>query len=445
MRRGPKAEPSRFRPGPRASGDRRPPASARAAPARAAPARAAHDAPRAPRPPLRSRFGLPTVELPAGLGEQLALGHPWIYRNHVPPGLELPNGSWVQVRAGRTEAYALWDKSSPIALRVFSRQAPPDAAWFRERVAEAVRLRAPLRAASTNAVRLLYGEGDGIPGLTVDLYDRYAVVVTYADSVDTLLPWVLAALREQVELEGVLQRRRAPAEASERSELLSGREPPRPLRVEEHGVAFLADLHAGQKTGLFLDHRENRAYVRNVAAGLRVLNLFAYTGGFSLFAALGGAKSVTSVDIAPAAIAASRENFRVNGLPEGLHEPVVADVFQYLESARRDGKHFDLVICDPPNFASSQSKQYAALRAYARLNALGLSLVEPGGLYAAASCTAQVSPEAFRHTLAQAAERAAVRLQIIHDVGQPADHPIFVGHPEGRYLKFVVARVLGTV
>jgi 23S rRNA (cytosine1962-C5)-methyltransferase len=104
-----------------------------------------------------------------------------------------------------------------------------------------------------------------------------------------------------------------------------------------------------------------------------------------------------------------------------------------------------LIVCDPPSFASSQSKQYAALRAYVRLNALGLSLVEPGGLYAAASCTAQVSPEAFRHTLAQAAERARVRLQIIHDMGQPVDHPIFVGHPEGRYLKFVVARVLGPV
>jgi 23S rRNA (cytosine1962-C5)-methyltransferase len=270
-------------------------------------------------------------------------------------------------------------------------------------------------------------------------------VVTYADSVDTLLPQVLPALREQLELDGILQRRRAPAETNERTVLLEGREPPRPLLVREHGVAFFADLFVGQKTGLFLDHRENRAYVRSVARGRRVLNLFAYTGGFSLAAALGGAKSVTSVDIAPAAIAAARENFRENRLPEAVHEPVVADVFAYLEAARRDGKRFDLIVCDPPTFASSQSKQYAALRAYVRLNALGLSLVEPGGLYAAASCTAQVSPDAFRHTLAQAAERAGVRLQLIHDVGQPADHPIFIGHPEGRYLKFVVARVLGPV
>jgi 23S rRNA (cytosine1962-C5)-methyltransferase len=227
--------------------------------------------------------------------------------------------------------------------------------------------------------------------------------------------------------------------------LLEGREPPRSLLVTEYGVRFLADLYAGQKTGLFLDHRENRVYVRGQAQGRSVLNLFAYTGGFSLLAALGGARSVTSVDIAPAAIAAAAENFRQNGLPAALHEGVVGDVFDYLETARKKGKRFDLVVCDPPSFASSQSKQFAALRAYARLNALGLSLVEPGGLYAAASCTAQVSPEAFRLTLAQAAARAGVRLQIVHDVGQPADHPIFIGHPEGRYLKFVVARVLGPV
>lgn len=383
--------------------------------------------------------------MPPSLAEQLALGHPWVYRNHVPEGVDLPSGSWVHVRAGRTEAYALWDRDSPIALRIFSRQRAPDAAFFRARIADALALRAPLRESGTTAFRLLYGEGDGVPGLTVDVYDRYAVIVTYADSVDTLVPEVVRALGEQLELDGILQRRRVPADASERAVLLAGREPPRPLLVLEHGVRFLADLYSGQKTGLFLDHRENRAYVRGIAHGRRVLNLFAYSGGFSVAAALGGAKSVTSVDIAPAAIAAARENFRENGLSAERHEAVVADVFAYLEAARREGKRFDLIVCDPPSFASSQSKQYAALRAYARLNALGLSLVEPGGWYAAASCTAQVSPEAFRHTLAQAAERACSRLQIIHDVGQPADHPIFIGHPEGRYLKFVVARVLPAV
>jgi 23S rRNA (cytosine1962-C5)-methyltransferase len=389
------------------------------------------------------RFGLPSLVLPTSLSDQLALGHPWIYRDHVPQDLDLPSGSWVHVRAGSSEAYALWDRTSPIALRVFSRHGPPDAAWFRKRVSEALALRAPLRAGSTNAFRVLYGEGDGVPGLTVDLYDRHAVLVTYADSVDTLVPDVVRELKRELSLDGVLQRRRGAGEGADRVVLLDGREPPRPLIVSEHGVRFVADLYAGQKTGLFLDHRENRAYVRSVARGADVLNLFAYTGGFSVYAALGGARRVTSVDIAPAAIAAARENFAENGVAAELHEAVAADVFAYLEKARREARRFDLVICDPPSFASSQSKQYAALRAYARLNALGLSLLSEGGLYAAASCTAQVSPEAFRHTLAQAAARAGVRLQIIHDVGQPVDHPIFVGHPEGRYLKFVVGRVLG--
>ncbi|HET9932997.1 MAG TPA: class I SAM-dependent rRNA methyltransferase, partial [Polyangiaceae bacterium] len=134
--------------------------------------------------------------------------------------------------------------------------------------------------------------------------------------------------------------------------------------------------------------------------------------------------------------------FELNQLSGATHEAVTSDVFEYLEGARQRGREFDLIICDPPSFAAAKEKQYAALRAYAKLNALGFSVVAPGGLYAAASCTAQVSPEAFRATLAQAAERAGVRFQIIHDVGQPVDHPVFAGHPEGRYLKFVVGRVL---
>lgn len=274
MRRGPKAGPSRFRAGPRATAD----ASRSHGVPKQHEARSRARAPAAsPVPARRERSynGLPSLDLPENLAEQISLGHPWIYRNHVPRDLSLPNGSWVHVRAGKTEAYALWDQSSPIALRVFSRQQAPDASWLRARVLEALALRAPIRAASTTAYRLLYGEGDGLPGLTLDIYDRYAVVVTYADSVDTLLPDVLRAVREQLELDGVVQRRRAPGEGGERAVLLAGKEPPRPLLVTEHDVRFLADLYAGQKTGLFLDHRENRAYVRGVARDLSVLNLFA--------------------------------------------------------------------------------------------------------------------------------------------------------------------------
>jgi 23S rRNA (cytosine1962-C5)-methyltransferase len=154
---------------------------------------------------------------------------------------------------------------------------------------------------------------------------------------------------------------------------------------------------------------------------------------------------VTSVDIAPQAIRAAVDNFTLNSLAPELHEPVVADVFEYLERLRRSERRFDLIVCDPPSFAGSQKKQFAALRAYTKLHALVLGCVAPGGLYAAASCTSQVSPEAFRHTLAQAAARERVSFQIVHDIGQPIDHPVCAGHPEGRYLKFVMGRVLRQV
>ncbi len=388
---------------------------------------------------LDTRGPEPTLELPRALADALLLGHPWIYRDHVPPGFEPRAGSWVRVRAGAFSAVGLWDAHSPVAIRIFSRTSAPDAAWLSARLQEAQALRAPLTAQDTNAYRLLYGEADGVPGITVDVYARYAVIVTYAESLDRLLPLVVDAVRQVVPVDGVLAKRRRGAEQVERFRLLWGHEPPRPLWVVEQGMRLAADLESGQKTGLFLDHRENRAYVREIATGRRVLNLFAYSGAFSIAAALGGAAQVTSVDSAAPALAMALENFQRNNVPGSLHREVVADVFEYLSGA---GERFELVISDPPSFATSQAQRYTALRAYTRLHTLCLARVALGGLFAAASCTAQVSPEAFRQSLAEAASRARVRLQLVHDAGHALDHPILAGHPEGRYLKFMVGRVL---
>jgi 23S rRNA (cytosine1962-C5)-methyltransferase len=362
----------------------------------------------------------------------------------VPRGLDLPSGTWVKVRSGGFEAYALWDRTSPIALRVFSRETKPDAVWLRERLRDALALRGALRESGSSAFRLLYGEGDGVPGVTIDIYDSYAVVVTYADSLDRLLPDVVEALGNELALDGVVQRRRGEREDS-RLVLLSGQEPPDRLFVSERGVRFVVELRSGQKTGLFLDHRENREFVRGLARGKSVLNLFAYTGAFSVYAALGGAERVVSVDVSAGALGLARENFELNELPRAMHQTIAADVFEYLEPSREQPELFDLVISDPPSFATSRDQQFRALRAYVRLNALALSRVRYGGWFATASCTAQASPEAFRHAVAEAASRAGVRLQIVHDAGQPLDHPIMAGHPEGRYLKFIVARVQALV
>lgn len=391
---------------------------------------------------MTAPFTGPTLELPGQLKRGLQAGHPWVYRDHVPRGFQAPSGTWVKVRAGGYSAFALWDESSKIALRIFSERVVPDADWVRERVAAALALRRGLLDEQTSAYRLLYGEGDGVPGLTVDVYGAFAVIVTYADSLDALVPWVVRALVELVKLHGVVRRARVRDGEPPRLEVLHGRLPPRDLIVAEHGLRMQVDLFAGQKTGLFLDHRANRRFLGDLCAGKRVLNLFSYTGAFSLYAARAGASSVTSVDLSQPAARAARVNFELNGLDPEQHEFLAEDVFEFLERTRQAGRVFDVVICDPPSFANSRDQQKNALRAYVSVNSLGLRVLAVGGVYAAASCTAQVSSDAFRGVLAEAAVNAKRRLQIFHDAGHAVDHPIFAGHPEGRYLKFMVARAL---
>ena len=228
---------------------------------------------------------------------------------------------------------------------------------------------------------------------------------------------------------------------SRRSSVAWGVAPPPNLVVREHGIQFFADLRAGQKTGLFLDHRENRRFVEGLSAGRTVLNCFAYTGAFSLYALRGGASSVVSADIGKGLADATAANVALNGFDAGRHSFATGDCFELLNQYVDEQRQFDLVILDPPSFAKSKQNRYAASRAYTRLNALALRCVAPGGLLATASCTSQIGPEAFKELLAAAGAAAGRRLQIIHEAGQPIDHPVPAHFPEGRYLKFVVARV----
>lgn len=388
----------------------------------------------------------PFLTLPAHLKPKLAAGHPWVYRDLFGPQPKLRGGSWIGLQCGNWSGYALWDERSPIAARIYSTQQVPDARWVRERVRVAWEGRASVRATPTSAYRLLFGEGDGLPGVTVDLYDGFAVLATYADSVETVVPWVVAALREIVPgLLGVVRRRRADAEDDAETgkiEALWGGLPPRELVVEEHGLRFLANLYEGQKTGLFLDHRENRRTIEQWSAGRTVLNCFGYTGAFSLYAARGGAAATTSVDIAPAAAEDAARNFALNGLAGDQHAFLARDCFDFLHRSIQRGDAYDLVILDPPSFARSKKNLHAATRAYAKLNALAIQCVAPDGLLASASCTSQMAPELFRSMLGEAAAQADRRLSIVHEAGHAADHPVPAHFLEGRYLKFVLARVL---
>ncbi len=400
---------------------------------------------------------LPEIMVPASLKSRLAAGHPWVYRNQIVAAPALPSGAWVRARCGGFSAYGLWDAESQIAIRLFSARQLPDAVWVRERVRRAWLLREPLRAQGISAYRWVFGEADGLPGVTVDLYGPFAVIHTYAESAETLLPWMVEALRGTASLRGIVVRRRAKApdeedEARTRSageepaedgkvERLWGALPPREVIVEEYGLRFRANLFEGQKTGLFLDHRENRRFLEGWCDGRTVLNCFSYTGAFSLYAARGGAQSVTSCDSAPASASEAAANFALNGFDPDHYEFLVEDCFVLLSRYASEGQAFDLVILDPPSFAHSKKHLHSALRGYTRLHQLALRCVRPQGLLAAASCTSYVSPDLFKETLSQAAANVGKRLLILHEAGQPLDHPVPVHFPEGRYLKFVLCAV----
>ena len=374
------------------------------------------------------------LTLDPGLETALKSGHPWVYRNHLPKHT-LRTGDWVRVRAGSAEAYGLFDAEGQIAVRLFG-SVPLGGKWLENRVRDALTLRTQTIGAETNTCRLLYGEGDFLPGLTVDRYERFAVLKSYSASVTGLVPDVAKLLGAALKLRGVVSR------DSGETRALWGQLPPPEVTVQENGIKLLANLYDGQKTGLFLDHRDNRQTLSRFTADKRVLNLFSYTGAFSLYALRGGAAHVTSVDIAPAATEDARRNFALNGFNPDAHTFLSTDVFSLLTEYTKRKEKFDVVVLDPPTLARNKKSRFAALRAYGKLNAQALRCVSPGGFLATASCTAQVSPEDFRRVLGEAAAYAGVRAQVIHEAGHAPDHPVPAGFPEGRYLKFLVARVL---
>lgn len=389
-----------------------------------------------------------TLRLAPGLEAAIRSGHPWVYRNHLPEH-RLRGGEWVRVEAGRAAAYGLYDANGAIGVRLLGPELPTPA-LLAERVAAAVALRSGLSAAGSDAYRVIHGEGDFLPGIVCDRYGRYAVMKRYAASVDSLLPQVAKEVGTRLKLKGVVLRgelddeEAAPAggRSSKGLTALWGELPPPQLTVSENHLRFVTDPWRGQKTGMFLDQRDNRQLVRSLAAGKRVLNLFAYHGGFSVYALAGGAASVVSVDVARAALEAAEENVRLNGPFEGEHSSLAADIFASLPLWAEAEPRNDLVILDPPSLANSALQRRRAQRAYLKLNRDAFRLVTPGGLLVTSSCTAQVAPDAFREVVAEAALAAGVRAQVVAENGHALDHPVPLSFPEGRYLKFMVLRVL---
>jgi 23S rRNA (cytosine1962-C5)-methyltransferase len=304
----------------------------------------------------------------------------------------------------------------------------------------------------TNGWRAVHGESDGLPGVVADRYDRFAVLKLYSAGLTPHRGAIVEALRAELDgLAGVYGRDEVPRDdlddgdaGAPQGRVLWGAEPPERIAVDEHGMTILVDVRKGQKTGHFLDQRENRRMVRTLARGRpEALNLFSYTGGFSVAAALGGARHVVSVDVDRDAIALARENFRANGLDPADHAFAAEDAFELLARYRKEGRRFDLVVCDPPAFAKSQRAVEAALAGYASLNRAALAVLAPGGLLVTASCSARVSAEEFAEAVKEAAFKTKVDLQLVLETRQAPDHPVSLQFREGRYLKCLVLRRMG--
>ncbi len=371
------------------------------------------------------------------LRARIRAGHPWVYDRALAPPRGIELGQIVTlVDDDGPVATALADPGSPIRARVLDVPgAVIDGAWVRGRVESAAKRRArdPLLVGCTGR-RLVHGEGDGCPGLVIDQYADTAVVVYDGDAAATFwrerMEDVLAGLeRGGAELAHVWVRG---ARRDRHGAMALRGDPPAEIVIAEDEARFAVDVRAGQKTGFFLDQRDNRRTIRRHAAGATVLNVFSYTGGFSLHASLGGAAHVTSVDSAAPAIAGLLRNVELTGLPASGHEAVALDAFEFFARANTQRRTWDLVIVDPPSFAPSERARPAALAAYRKLAAAALAVVEPGGRFALASCSSHVTEADLLEVVAG---MGALRLRAA--AGAASDHPVLPSFPEGRYLKFL--------
>ncbi|MCA9918526.1 MAG: class I SAM-dependent methyltransferase [Anaerolineales bacterium] len=376
-------------------------------------------------------------------------GHPWLFDKAI----RQQNGDGrsgdlavIFDRKNRFLAIGLYAPASPIRVRILAQGQPTqiDADWFLHKLETAAELRAPLLQTNTTGYRLVYGENDGLPGLVIDRYGETLVVKLYTTAWVPHLRDVLAAATQLMQPKRIVLRlsRFVQSQTEALYGLHDGQVWGQPMRNEgvrfvENGLNFEADAVHGQKTGFFLDQRDNRARVEQLAAGKRVLNVFAYTGGFSLYAARGGATEVVSLDLSQPALANAMRNFKLNrdnaAVAAAEHELLVGDAFLTMQQLIANKRRFEMVIIDPPAFAKRQDEVERALTAYGRLVRLGLKLLRPGGVLVMASCSSRVSAEQFFELVHKTALGVKRPLQEIERTGHALDHPI--GFPEGAYLK----------
>ena len=393
----------------------------------------------------------PTASLKPHREESLQGGHLWIFSGALqqPPHWIEPGGLVdVKSSTGQFVARGYYNPRTDIAIRLLTRKIEQaiDEDFLRKRIRSAVDLRKVFDPNKTNTYRLINSEGDGLPGLIVDRFAEILVVQMHTAGIERLRSRLIDALMEETDTRGILlrndsQSRRREGLELEEPQVVTGGVPTQ-VTVRENNVLFLVDPWQGQKTGFFLDQRDKREALRKYTQAKRVLNCFSYSGSFSVYAALTSEKTrVTSVDISAPAIESARQNFILNGLDPNHHQFLVADVFDYLQQAQGAGEQFDVVVLDPPAFAKTQSARAQALKAYRRLNTLGMQVLRPGGILITCSCSGVIGMNDLLVALSQSAQRLQRTVQLLETFSYGVDHPLNLAMPETAYLKVVFCRI----
>lgn len=379
-------------------------------------------------------------------------GHPWVFRSDIAStandGDWNPSSPLADVRAsnGKFIARAMYNPASQIALRVLTRRDEPiDRAFFRRKVEQAVSLRTRFlpSVSEGGACRVIFAESDGLPAFIADRFADVIVIQSLALGIEPYKDWIVDALVDATGVPNVYERSDVPVRELEGLQqvtgLLRGDVPDR-VRFTENGLTFTADVRHGQKTGYFIDQRENRAAIAPYVKNAEVLDCFTHIGSFALHAAMYGAVSVVGVDVSEDACGMSRENARLNGLEDKVGF-VAANAFDYLREKHSAGDKYDMVILDPPAFTKTRAALDAALRGYKEINLRAMKLLRSGGILVTCSCSQHVDADSFGSMLHAAARDAKVTMRILEKRGAGRDHPILMGSRETEYLKFWITQI----
>lgn len=384
------------------------------------------------------------IYLRRGREQRVLGGHPWVFRSDIEREDGAADGLPVRVltSAGRFLAMAVYNPRSQISLRILSRRDEPiDGAFIRGRVRRALDYRR--RFADLNSCRLIFAESDGLPAVIADKFGDVIVLQILCLGMERFKGDIVDALAQELSPRGIYERNDVPVREleglSQQTGLLFGEVPDR-VEMQENGVRFLVDVKEGQKTGFFLDQKENRAAIAPFVSGMRVLDCFTHTGSFALHAAHYGAAEVTGVDISEHACACALENARLNGVEDRVRFEC-ANAFDFLRAHQTAKEQYDVVILDPPAFTKTRSAVEGALRGYKEINLRGMKLTRDGGFFITCSCSQHVTPDLFRGMLLEAQKDAHVQLRQIEWRTQGRDHPILLASPETQYLKCGIFQV----